>query len=155
MSGEHSGNIQPHPKHCQNRFGRTLLRNTLCRIFKTEVTLCGHAPLCNKNAMSACLAPWMTEITWFLQFLQEPQVFYFFLQKGKFNNPLLACLLACLLAECTLYGAFCRMEWHLHDSWIFRGPEPHTMLVHKHTEAEVDFTGSLRWLRTASKTVKV
>jgi len=66
-----------------------------------------------------------------LQLLQVQLICYDALQKDQSTKP--------MLAEHTTYDAFCKMEQHIHSSeWIFRGPEPHVLLVHKPTKAEMD-----------------
>jgi hypothetical protein len=45
-----------------------------------------------------------------------------------------------LFAHYTPYGAFCSMEWRLHDSvWIFRRPKPRILLIHEPSEEKMGF----------------
>jgi len=66
-----------------------------------------------------------------LQFMQVLLVCYGAHHQHQSNKP--------MLTDCIPHGAFCRVEWHLHDSvWICRCPEPHVLLTHIHKSIEVE-----------------
>jgi len=89
---------------------------------KTTFAVRGRAPSCCKN-MSTCRAPLMTRVA---SFFSCCRYLWFLMMPSTKMGPI-----SPSLADCTPQAAFCKMEWHLHNSvWIFRGPELRVLLVH-------------------------
>jgi len=82
------------------------IQDNICCMWECTIFLekcCVHMP-CSLNDQNDVI----------LQLLQVLLVCYGAIYKNWSNKP--------LLADCTLHGTFCRMEWHLHDSVDFQRP---------------------------------
>jgi len=116
MPGEHSGQDHTHQSTLK-LIPQTWLPNTWCRTFKITFAVCRDLQSCSQNVASTCSPTRMTSFCSCCRY------------KDQFNKL--------LLAYCTAYDAFCKMERYF--VWILRGPELCVLFVHKPIKVEMNF----------------